>query len=192
MKEVEPLRIQGYITYKINSTEENNDGSAILNKNNIKHKIDENYISNILEIIVETDIGEIGIATTYLPPRRAFLPFPDLHRLSTKHRPTYIIGDLNATLKNYGHNNLNRVGKGLEKFFDKGTLTHMGPDFTTYHDRRCSSTPDVVLGNNKVLHNITINAGPITESDHLPMIITLSSKAITNPTLPRPNTNRAD
>lgn len=75
MKENESLRIQGYTTYKVNSTEENNDGTAILIKNNIKHKIDEEYISDILEIIIETDIGEIGITTTYLPPEERFCHF---------------------------------------------------------------------------------------------------------------------
>lgn len=49
-----------------------------------------------------------------------------------------------------------------------------------------------MLGNNKIVHNITIDSGPLTESDHLPIIVTLTSKAITNPILPRPNINRTD
>ena len=116
MKEEETLKLQGYITYKINSTQERNDGNAILIKNNIKHKVDKDYITDVLEVIIDTDIGEVGIATTYIPPRRAFLPFPDFHRLATKHRPTYIIGDLNAGINSQGHSN-NRVGKGLQSFF---------------------------------------------------------------------------
>ena len=190
MKEQEPLKLQGYTTYKVNSRQELNDGSAIMVKNNIKHKIDNNYITDILEIIIETDIGEVGIATTYIPPRREFLPFPDFHRLATKHRPTYIIGDLNAGLDRQRQNN--KVGKGLQRFFDKGTLTHLGPDFTTYHERGSSTTPDIILGNNKTIHNITMKAGPLTESDHLPIIMTITSKAITNPITPRPNPSRAD
>ncbi len=86
--------------------------------------------SDILEIL-QIDIGEIGIATPYLPLRRAYIPFPDFHRLVSKHRPTYIIGNLNATLRNQGNNNPNRVGKDLERVINKDSLIHLGPEFTT-------------------------------------------------------------
>ena len=112
--------------------------------------------------------------------------------MATKHRPTYIIGDLNARLNTQGHNTTNRVGKGLERFINKGSLTHLGPEFGTYHDHRSSTTPDIVLGNNKIIHNISIDPGPLTESDHLPIIITLTSKAITTPIPPRPDINKAN
>lgn len=82
LKTEEQLKIHGYTTYKINSSEELSDGSAILIKSNIQHKIDDNYITDLLEITVETEIGEISIATTYLPPRRPYLPYPDIHRLA--------------------------------------------------------------------------------------------------------------
>lgn len=148
LKEQETIKIHGYTTYIINTTQENNDRSAVLIRNNIKHKLDDNYVTDILEVIIKTDIGEIGIATTYLPPRRAYLAYPDFHRLASKYRPTYIIGDLNATMRSQGHNTSNRVGRGLEKIFNKGSLTHLGPKFTTYHERRSSTTPDIILGNN--------------------------------------------
>ena len=192
IKEHESLKLKEYITYKTNSRNEINDGSAILIQKNIPHKIDTDYITDVLEIIIETDTGEIGIATTYLPPRRPYLPYPDFHRMATKHRPTYVIGDFNATLRSQRGNNSNQVGKGLERFFNKGSLIHLGPDFTTWHSRNCSTTPDIVLGNNKIFHNLTIDPGPLTESDHLPLIITITSKAITNPILPRHNIKKAN
>lgn len=48
LKNTDQLKIQGYTTYKINTSEEINDGSAILIKNNIQHRIDDNYIMDVL------------------------------------------------------------------------------------------------------------------------------------------------
>lgn len=168
LKAHETLKLQGYTSYKINSTNENNDGSAILMKNNIPHRINDENITDILEVIIKTDVGELGIATTYLPPRRPYLPYPDFNRLATKNRPTYIIGDLNAKIRYHNQANLNQVGKGLERLFNNGHLSHLGPQFATYYDRRSNTSPDMVLGN-RTVHNITIDPGPITESDHIPL-----------------------
>lgn len=100
--------------------------------------------------MLETSLGKISLATTYLPPRRAFLPFPDIHKLAYNNHPTYIIADMNARCRTLGNNNENRVGKDLERFFSIGTLSHLGPDFATFHSRTSSTTPDIVLANSKV------------------------------------------
>lgn len=43
---------------------------------------------------------------------------------------------------------------------------------------RSSGTPDIVLSNNKLNHNIHLCSGPLTSSDHLPIIITISTSPI--------------
>ncbi len=192
LKTEEHIKIPGYTTYQKNSTQELSDGSAILIKNNIKHRTDDDYITDLLEIIIETEIGEIGIATTYLPPRRPFLPYPDFHRLASKNIPTYLFADLNANIRAAGYQNTNQVGRSLERLINNGKLTFMGPQFSTFHDRRSSTTPDIALGNNKTMHNITIDPGPLTESDHIPLIITLTTSAITNAIPPKPIYNKAN
>lgn len=46
-----------------------NDGIAILAKNSFKLQIKDDYISKCLEIIVETTLGKLSVATTNLQPR---------------------------------------------------------------------------------------------------------------------------
>lgn len=75
------IHIKGYNTYLKNTSGEAHDGSAVLIKSNIKHEIIEDFITDVLELRINTTIGQISVATTYLPPRRPYLPFPDFHRL---------------------------------------------------------------------------------------------------------------
>lgn len=187
----ETLHIKGYNTYLKKNSNQKYDGSAILVKSNIKHKIIDDYITYVIELRVETPIGTISIATTYLPPRRPYLPFPDIHKLLHNNHPTYIIGDLNAKHRLLGHNLNNTVGKGLATFINRGKAIHLGPNFPTYLSNTSTSTPDIILSNNKAVHNVIINPGPITTSDHIP-VINLTTSAITTPTTPSYNMWKAD
>lgn len=179
LKNNENINIQGYSCFTKNIYNEINDGIAILVKKKLKFKINDDYITNFLEIIIETTTGKVSIVTTYLPPRRAYLPFPDMHKLISNNHPTYIIGDMNAQHTILHDNRCNLVGKSLERLIRQGKLLHLGPNFPTFHGPRGSTTPDLVLSNNKVRHNITITSGPVTTSDHIPIIMTITTKAIT-------------
>lgn len=66
VKENEVMKMVGYTTYKKNSTNELNDGAAILIKEYIKHKIEDEFIIDVLQETIETDIVEVGLATTYI------------------------------------------------------------------------------------------------------------------------------
>lgn len=90
----EPLKILRYTTHKINTDNDLHDGIAILVKNPMKQKVTNDFLTDILQITVETNTGPIYIATTYLPPRRPYLLIPDFHKLTSNVSPTYIIGDL--------------------------------------------------------------------------------------------------
>lgn len=65
------------------------DGSTILVKSQIKHKIKDYIILDILQVTIETSTGPVNIATTYLS-------IPDFYQLASNTAPTYIIGDLSA------------------------------------------------------------------------------------------------
>lgn len=153
LKEEENIKIPGYNSYNKNIYNEISDGIAILVKNTIKYKIKDEFITNCLEIIIDTSLGKISIATTYLPPRRQYLPFPDVHRLVYNNHPTYILADMNAQSRRLNSNRDNLIGKGLERFLSRGTLLHLGPNFPTFHGMRSSTAPDIVLSNNKIMHN---------------------------------------
>lgn len=66
----ENIKIRGYTSYTKNIFNEYHDGTAVLIKQNIKHKIIDEFITNTVKIKIETTIGPISIATNYLPLRR--------------------------------------------------------------------------------------------------------------------------
>lgn len=49
----------------------------------MKHKILGDFITNIIEVRILKFLGEISIATNYLPSRRAYFSYPYYHK------PTY-------------------------------------------------------------------------------------------------------
>lgn len=91
LKSNESLKIPGYIIHKINYSEENSDGSAIAVKQNIKYKLYDDFDTDVLAVEIEANLGPIIISTTYLPPRRPFLPFTDFFRLLNNNIPTSVI-----------------------------------------------------------------------------------------------------
>ena len=192
VKDTETIKIFGYNTYKINSENTLHDGSAILVKTNIQHKITDDFDTDVLQVTITTNTGPINIATTYLPPRRPYLPFTDFHRLATQNAPTYIIGDLNARHTILNNNNCNNVGKALKKLIDNGKINFQGPNFNTFFSSNHTSSPDIILTNNKTYHNMEIKPGPTTSSDHIPIIITISTQAIKIPVIPRPIYSKAN
>ncbi len=118
------------------------DGSAIGIKYNIGHKLFDDFITDVLAIEIETSLGPIQIATTYLPPRRPFLPYPDIHRLLSNNIPTYILGDFNGRHTTFGNSDNNTVGKSLHKLIHQRKLLHLGPQFPTYFSHNSSTNPD--------------------------------------------------
>ena len=178
LKEEESLKIAGYTTYKVNISNELHDGSAILVKNNIKHKIKDDYITNLLQITVETSIGSVNFATTYIPPRRFCFPYPDFHSLASNNTPTYILADLNAKHHTLGDNNINTVGIVIKNMMDINTLNHIGPNFSTFITTNSQTTPDIILSNKHTYQNYYAERGPVTASDHLPIILTIAASFI--------------
>ncbi len=119
VKSSEFLKIPGYKTYKINSSESIADGSAIAVKYSIAHKLFDDFDTDVSAIEVDTTLGPLIIATTYLPPRRPYVPFPDFYRFLNISIPTYILGDLNGRHRSFGNHNENAVGKSLTELINQ-------------------------------------------------------------------------
>ena len=160
-------------------------GVAIAIKSNIPHTIIDDFDSDLLAIRVTTAHGDIIIATCYRPPSQGYLPTRDLHRLAALNQPVYLLGDFNANHRLFGYRRANRVGSELARLIACGEWTHLGPPFKTFYGYRSATTPDIVLCNRHAHLNFHMAPGPLTSSDHVPVILTLSTNPIAIPTAPR-------
>ena len=59
--------------------------------------------TDFLAVEIETSLGPIIIASTYLPPSRPFLPYTDVHRLLSNNIPTYILGNFKSRHVSFGN-----------------------------------------------------------------------------------------
>lgn len=175
LKDTDSMKIPGYKCHKINTTQALHDGSAIAIKYNLQYKLLDNFETDFLAVEVNTTLGPVIIATTYLPPRRPYLPFPDMYTLLNNTIPTYIIGDFNCSHMNLGNRRNNNVGKSLI-LIDQGKLLHLGPHFPTFIRSGSATNPDKIFSNKHSYLNTLIEQGNITSSDHLPIIFKLSTK----------------
>ena len=190
--DTDKIKIFPYTFYQQNRSGLNNDGVAIGVKNNIKHRITKNYLSETMSVTLETAQGDLTLATSYLPPSRAYLPMQDYMRLANMPHPCYILGDLNANHRVFGYPRSNVVGRQVVEFIDRDELVHLGPQFKTWLGHNGTSTPDIILAN-KHAHDCThsqpgppeatdITPGRMNGSDHVPVILTISSDPLVIPT----------
>lgn len=191
LSDVEELKIFNYYIHKINNSQNKHDGTAIAIKRNIQYKLLDDF-NEFLAIQITTTMGDIILATTYLPPRRPYLPIQDIFKLCNSNLPTYILGDFNARHRIFGYQDNNNVGIGFQTLIDMGKLIHLGPNFSTFIGHRTLTTPDRIFTNNKAFLNYAIQQGPITTSDHIPILFTLSTSPIQTPCNPRFQMSRAD
>lgn len=187
-----PIKIYNYKVYYNNPTDSNNDGVAIAIRNNIPHQLHDDLDEAYLAVTITTTLGPIYIATGYQPPRRPAIPLINLRRIFRRQCPTYFIGDLNARHKNFGQRDNNTAGNMLNDFINNGTIIRPDPEFQTYVTPRASSTPDIVLKNQRCFHHTRCYPGPLTSSDHIPTIYEISSSPTLLPSLPKYQYNKAN
>ena len=174
------IHIHNYNVYQSNKTNTLHDGVAIAIKQQIPHKIHDNYTSEMMSVQIQTSAGDILLATLYTPPRRPNPPVNDFLKIANSHLPAYILADINARHYILGHNNTNVMGTAIATLMNNNKLHHIGPTFKTYLGRH-QGTPDIILTNNRAFHNTHIQRGPLTSSDHLPVVLTLSTAPIQIP-----------
>ncbi len=160
----------------INTSGTISDGSAIAIKHGLFHKLMDDFDTDFLAVEINTTLGPVVIATTYLPPRRPYLPFPDMYRLMSNNIPTYIVGDFNCTHTLFGNRTNNTVGKSLTQLINQGKLIHMGPHFPTFIRQGTATNPDKVFSNKHSYLNTMIEPGNASSSDHIPIVLKLSTK----------------
>ena len=192
LRDEKRLKIPGFKTYQQNVSNELNDGVAIAVKSRMRHKVHDDFLSETLAVEVETPDGPLIIATSYLPPRRPYLPHPDFLRLLRRQTPVFLVGDFNARHPYLGYTNTNQVGRDIVDYLRHQTATHIGPHFPTYFDLRTASTPDIALTNRANFLHYSFTPGPLTTSDHIPVILDISTSPLLIPATRRFNYNRTD
>lgn len=170
------FKIFTYNTYHKNIRQENHAGIAIAVRYNIKHKIIDNFNEDTLAVEIYTDVGPVIIATSYVPPRRNYLPVQDITSIFRRPIPAYLLGDLNLRHHMFGHNDNNNRGTIMANIVNQGRATFLGPNFPTLKVGR--GKPDMIFTNMHANLNYQIEQGNLTTSDHLPIIFTISSRPI--------------
>lgn len=193
MNDENRIKIFGYHTLQKNSTSEVYDGVAIAIKNGIRYKegteMDESYLS----VVIQTEMGETLIAVGYQPPRRNYLPMHNFISLFNRNIPVILMGDLNARCAASEYTtSFNKIGNNLTSLLARGVLRRIGPDFPTFLTRSSATKPDIILINRLQPYNYHVRPGPLTSSDHLPMIMDLSLSPIQIPIVPRKSFRKAD
>ena len=176
------LTIPGYRVHLTNLSNEQHDGVAIAVKSRLRHRVDDDFISETLAVELDTSDGPVAVATSYLPPRRPYLPHPDFLRLFRRRLPLLFAGDLNARHPDLGTRPANQVGNDLVDYLRRQTARRLGPTFPTYYGPLSRTSPDIVLTNPSNHFNHHITPGPLTSSDHIPIIIDMSTSPILIPT----------
>lgn len=72
------------------------------------------------------------------------------------------------------------MSNGFKRLIKSQKLQHTEPHFATSHERNSATTPDIVFAKVKAIHNILEDPGPLTTTDHTPIICKITSKPITD------------
>ena len=188
----EPLKIFNYNVFRCNRLDERHSGIAIAIRKTIVAYIDDKFDQDFLTATIQTDNGPITIATGYIPPRLSFINTADFYRIFNKDHPVYFLGDLNAYHRTFDYTTNNFVGTQIVKCINDNRIKHIGPFFKTRTTNTTRRSPDIALSNNRAFHNIYLKPGPLTPSDHLPIIAIISSDPIQIPINPRLQFSKTD
>ena len=112
------MKIYNYNVIQKNSLNERHAGIAIAIKKNIKHKIMDNFVDDILGIELMTTI----VLTNYSPPRRNNIPIREIENILQKNLPVYFAGDINAHIPAMGYNDYNNNARIIKRLLEQNKI----------------------------------------------------------------------
>ena len=184
------VKILNYNVHVKNFQNEQYAAVAIAVRRDIRYQILDSFIDYILGIRILTLRGPINILTHYSPPRQNYLPIGELNQKLNSNEAVYLMGDLNAHHPIFGYRYTDLKGQEINNLINRNIVPHLGPEFPTIMATKTKA--DVVLGNRHAFYNIAITEGEITTSDHLPIMVTLLTKAIIKDFVKRNKFKNAD
>ena len=172
------IKIYNYNIIQRNMLSEKSAGIAIAVRKNIKYRLLDDFQDDILGIELNTTKGLIIILTNYSPPRRNYVPIAEIENILQKQLPVYFAGDINASIPALGYATYNHTGRIIRNLIIRDKIKLLGPEFRTLIHR--NGRPDIVFSNKLAFLNYAIIQGKLSSSDHLLVIIKLSTKPIVN------------
>ena len=188
----ERIKIFNYNIHHSNKANTLHNGTAIAIRKDIQYRLQDDFESDLLGITVTTHQGPITFSTLYNPPAAPYLNLIDMHKLFSREEPVYFLGDLNARHRTFGHTTPNSTGRNIDTLITENKCKHDGPFFPTLLRHNSSTSPDIILSNYKTFHNTYSYPGPMTPSDHISIVFTVSSDPIQIPIKPRQSIHKAN
>ena len=188
----ENLKIFNYNVFTKNSTNQRLLGVAIAIRKTITARTDDGFYQDFLITTIQSQQGPISIATGYVPPSQDYINSIDLHEIFNRDHPVYFFGDLNANHRSLGYSSTNRRGTQIATLINHNRIKHLGPHFPTRLAHSTARSPDIALTNNEVFANSHLRQGPLTPSDHHPIIAIITTDPIQIPIKPRFQFSKTD
>lgn len=91
-----------------------------------------------------------------------------------------------------GHNSNNPVRRNMNTLLNDDGCRHIGPQFPTTMTHNIRTFRNIALINNQTFHKVRLQPGPMTSSDHILIITTISGNPIAIPVNPRRQLRKAD
>ena len=120
------IRIYDYNIIQKNALNERNAGIAVAIKKNIRYKIMDDFVEDILGIELMTTRGPIVILTNYSPPRRNNIPIGEIENILQKNLSVYFAEKINAHIPALGYNNYNNNGRTIKRLVEQNKIKLMG------------------------------------------------------------------
>ena len=103
------VKIFNFIIHQSNKTNRHHRGTAIAIKKTLQYRLHDDFETDLLAVTVTTRQGPITIATDYTHPNSPYLHYIDYLTLLIRTNPVYILGDLNARHRIFGHRDSNNI-----------------------------------------------------------------------------------
>ena len=186
----ETFSISGYNCYRSDRNSRTAAGGvAILTRKNLKHHesaVQTTSIETVAISIELVNIKQLKIICGYRQPNKK-LQEEDVRNMFTDNGPSILVGDLNCKNQYWGCRTNNPNGILLNTYSTNYQLTVMTPAEFTYYPHRNDYQPDIldIVVAKKLTVPLRQTVIHELDSDHLPVLISLSEEPIQQKYVPR-------
>lgn len=187
------IKFKGYKVYHtIHPDNDAKGGSAVIIKDNILHHVEIEYRTEEIQataVSIKTKNYQVIVSAIYCPPKHKLKKDQYLDFLKTQGNRFIIGGDFNAKNTHWGSRLITTKGRELLEAIRENGCESLSTGKPTYWPTDLNKIPDLI--DFFIVRNISANFLQIEEgwdmnSDHSPIILTLSENVIkreNNPTL---------